>query len=460
VVRSGFTRRRALGTGAAGGAGAAALLAACAPGASTGGPAGSGEGAGSASKTPADVVYMTSWNQERLVTLEEGMTVFRQKFPHIKVTVAPSPGNDQIGALFAAASGPDSLWISGLIGPRLYESGQILDLSGRVRAAKVNLDKDYISSRLERWGSAVYAMPHTVSPHAWYYNKTMLKRGGAKDPWDDLQGNWTWPDLLDMAKKVTKVSGGNDDAWGVELDYVRPWYQNSGFVWTNGGKLIDTSASPTEWRRWKYTFADPRTVEGLQFIYDLVHTHRVAITKEKSAELTKATPNLFSAQRTGMFENSSGQLITQLNAKNIFEWDIAPIPRVKAGGHVGVPLWSGNPTAINKAGKALDQTWELAYQMALDDFQNPFSKARAVTSALVRSLSIPGGFESPPPAHVSVFRSAGIENSGSWDYHPAFSECEKICESELGLAFRQEKSLRQACQDIDAQCNAIMARGA
>ena len=53
----------------------------------------------------------------------------------------------------------------------------------------------------------------------------------------------------------------------------------------------------------------------------------------------------------------------------------------------------------------------------------------------------------------------GIENSGSWDYHPAFSECEKVCEAELALAFRQEKSLRQACLDIDTQCNAILARG-
>ena len=454
-MRGFVTRRRVLGQGVTGGA---LLAGACAPGGGAGTET-AGGGAGSASRAPADVVYMTSWNQERLAVLDQGLAIFKEKQPQIKVTVAPSPGNDQIGALFAAGSGPDSLWISGIIGPRLYESGQVLDLTSRVRAAKLNLDKDFISSKLEKWGPKVFAMPHTVSPHAWYYNKSLLKQAGAKDPWDDLKGNWAWPDMLDMAKRMTKVSGGPDDVWGVEPDYVRPWYQNSGFVWTNDGKLINSSASPTEWRRWKYTFSDPRTLEGLQFIYDLVHTHRVAITKEKAAELVRGTPNLFSAQRTGMFENSSGQLITQLNAKNVFEWDIAPIPRVKAGGKAGVPLWSGNPTAINKDGKALDQTWELALQMALDDFQNVFSKARVVTAALVRSLSIPGGFESPPPAHVSVFRAAGIENSGSWDYHPAFSECEKVCEGELALAFRQEKSLRQACLDIDTQCNAILARG-
>ena len=123
-----------------------------------------------------------------------------------------------------------------------------------------------------------------------------------------------------------------------------------------------------------------------------------------------------------------------------------------------MPLWSGNPTGINKDGKFLDATWDLALQMALDDFQNEFSRARSVTAAQIKSLTIPGGFETPPPAHVSTFRAVGIEHSGSWNYHPAFSEIEQISIAELDKAFRQEKTLRQACLDIDTQGNAILAR--
>jgi len=160
-----------------------------------------------------------------------------------------------------------------------------------------------------------------------------------------------------------------------------------------------------------------------------------------------------------MFEQSSGQLITQINFKNAFDWDVVPIPAAKAGGKKGVPLWSGNPTAINKDAKFLDATWDLALQMALEDFQIEFSKARSVTAAQIKTLSIPGGFESPPPAHVSVFRAVGIENSGSWEYHPAFSEIETMHNAELNKAFKLEKTLRQAALDIDTQANAIMARG-
>ena len=448
------SRRTVLRAGAAlAVSGAGALTAACGGSESAGGQSG-----GSGSKAPASIIYSTTWNQERQDVLNRGMAIFAQKFPHIKVEVLPGQANDKITASLAAGSAPDSLWINGQIGPRLYEAGSLLDLSPRVKAAKINLEKDYISSKLEKWGAKIFGMPHTVSPHAWYYNKALLKQAGAKDPWDDHKGTWTWADQFDMARRVTKVTGGNDDVYGIELDYTNIG-QLGAYVWTNDGRFIDTKAGPTEWRKWKYTFSDPKTLEALQHVYDLVHTHRVLIPRERGTQLQQAGfANLFSSQKTMMFEQSSGQLITQLNAKNSFEWDVAPIPSAKAGGKKGVPLWSGNPTAINKDSKFLDATWDLALQMALDDFQNEFSKARSVTAAQIKSLSIPGGFESPPPAHVSVFRAVGIENSGSWEYHPAFSEIETMHNAELGRAFRQEKTLRQAALDIDTQANAIMTR--
>ena len=59
---------------------------------------------------------------------------------------------------------------------------------------------------------------------------------------------------------------------------------------------------------------------------------------------------------------------------------MAPIPRAKVGGRVGVPLWSGNPTGIWKGSKLRD-AWEWARFKALDDAQNfPFSRGKTVTA--------------------------------------------------------------------------------
>ncbi len=102
-------------------------------------------------KTPADITYATTWTGDSLAVLNQGLDIFRQKYPTITVNVAPQPSRDQTIASFAAGSGPDSLRLTGQIGPRLYEGGQILEISDRIKTARLNLDKDFISSKLEQW---------------------------------------------------------------------------------------------------------------------------------------------------------------------------------------------------------------------------------------------------------------------------------------------------------------------
>ncbi len=435
-------------------AGSAGVLAACG---ATQGSGAAGEQPGGQSAVAGDIVFMTPWSGEQLEIMKEVNNLFSQKFPRIKVNVSPQPSNgyDGVVASFAAGAAPDTLWVAGQYGPRLYESNELIDLTDRFKVAKMDIQKDYISSKLEIWQGKIRGVPETVSPHAWFYNKSMLRQGGGKDPWDDLKGDWTWADLLDSAKRTTK---DGQEQWGLQLNYTSPWYQVGGFIWTNDGKLIDTAPDPGNWRKWRYTFSDPKTVEAYQFVYDLVHTQRVMITKEDATRVTPPGATLFLSGKVWAFEDSSGQLSRPRKEPPAFDWDVAPIPRAKAGGRAGVPLWSGNPTGIWQGSKSLDAAWEWARFKAQDEAQNFFSRGKAVTAALKRSLTIPDGFETPPPAHVSVFRSVKFEDSGSWHYHPRFQEAEQLAARELTAAFLKEKPLRQALQDIDAACNAIMDR--
>jgi multiple sugar transport system substrate-binding protein len=432
---------------------AAGVLTAC------GGTPGSTSAGSEAAKSAVsgEIVYMTPWSGAQLEIMNQVNDLFAQKNPKIKVNVVPQPSNgyDGVVASFAAGSAPDSLWVAGQYGPRLYESGDLIDLTDRFKAAKMNLQEDYISSKLEIWNGKIRGVPETVSPHAWYYNKTMLKQAGGKDPWDDLKGDWTWADLLDSAKRTTK---DGQQQWGINLDYTSPWYQDGGFIWTNGGKLIDTAPDPNNWRKWRYTFSNPQSAEAFQFIYDLLRTYKVMVTNEEAKAATPANTTLWLAGKVWAFENSTGQLTEPRKNPPVFDWDVVAIPRAKAGGKAGVPLWSGNPTGIWQGSKYRDAAWEWAKYKALDEAQDYFSKGKTVTAALKRSLTIPGGFETPPPAHVSVFRAVKFEDSGSWNYHPRFQEAQDVTTRELASAFKQEKSLRQALQDIDTACNAIMDR--
>ncbi len=442
----GMTRRQVMGV--LSGAAATGVLAACGT---------SSSGQPTAANVSGEIVYMTPWSGVQLDIMNEVNAMFAQKNPKIKVNVVPQPSNgyDGVVASFAAGSAPDSLWVAGQYGPRLYDSNELIDLTEHFKVAKMDLQKDYISSKLELWNGKIRGVPETVSPHAWYYNKTMVKQTGGKDPWDDLKGDWTWEHLLDNAKRTTK---DGQDQWGLQVDYTSPWYQDGGFIWTNDGKLIDTAPDPGNWRKWRYTFSSPKSVEAFQFIYDLLNTYKVMASNDDIKRVTPPGSTAFLSGKVWAFENSSGQLSAPRKTPPGFDWDVAPIPRAKAGGRTGVPLWSGNPTGIWQGSKNRDAAWEWAKFKALDDAQNLFSRGKTVTAALKRSLTIPDGFETPPPAHVSVFRAVKFEDSGSWNYHPRFQEAEQLATRELGAAFKKEKSLRQALQDIDTACNAIMDR--
>lgn len=165
-------------------AGSAGVLAACGATQGSGAPQGSGaagEQPGGQSAATGDIVFMTPWAGEQLEIMQQVNNLFSQKFPRIKVNVSPQPSNgyDGVVASFAAGSAPDTLWVAGQYGPRLYESNELIDLTDRFKVAKMDIQRDYISSKLELWQGKIRGVPETVSPHAWFYNKTSPCSGRA-----------------------------------------------------------------------------------------------------------------------------------------------------------------------------------------------------------------------------------------------------------------------------------------
>ena len=125
----GMTRREVLGVFA--GATATGVLAACGTASSGGQPA--------AANVSGEIVYMTPWSGVQLDIMNEVNSLFAQKNAKIKVNVAPQPSNgyDGVVAAFAAGSAPDSLWIAGQYGPRLYDSNELIDLTDHFKVAKM-----------------------------------------------------------------------------------------------------------------------------------------------------------------------------------------------------------------------------------------------------------------------------------------------------------------------------------
>src|SRR6266498_1411930 len=105
--------------------------------------------------------------------------------------------------------------------------------------------------------------------NALYFNKTLLVQKGVKLPTEyDKQGQWTWATLLEVLKGV---SGGQGEmrTWGMNrvesLDLANSW------IYSAGGELYDKDITVSQ-------FTNPKTVEAIQYLVDLVVRHRVVPT--------------------------------------------------------------------------------------------------------------------------------------------------------------------------------------
>ncbi len=133
---SGMTRRTVVLSGLSG---VAAALAGC--GQQTGG---SGEGKPAASLAPADITYQTFFPQQRLDIMEPGFRVFREQHPNIKLNVVfDADHRNKLNTQIAADSAPDTFIHDVWSTAKYVDANAIADLTGRMKADKIDVARDY-----------------------------------------------------------------------------------------------------------------------------------------------------------------------------------------------------------------------------------------------------------------------------------------------------------------------------
>ena len=387
------TRRRWLGAGGAGALGAP-LLAACA------GPGGGAAGSGSEgrSRAPVTLRYM-AWFFQDFSGIDDVVRVFQEGHAGITIEKEHVPSTDfttKQAANFVAGTAADVMWGEGMQFPKFHDNNWTLDLTGRTKADKLNLVKDYALVGVEQWCDQVRALPMQVGPRAFYYNKTLLKSAGAKDPWDDLGGDWTWDDLVRAAQLVTRDTNGDGqlDQWGIQLPYTNLSEGYAMFAWTLGG-------APADYKGMKFTLTTPQFREAAQFVHDLVSRQRLVVTDEETAQLRQAgVRDAFVGGKVAFFLRASPNVGPTLkDVGTSFDWDIAPFPARDAR-RPGVALSSGNPNIGWSGTKAPDEVYAWMRFLAGPETQGSFARTRLYTPALKSAWK---DYEAGPPKHISTF---------------------------------------------------------
>lgn len=122
-------------------------------------------------------------------------------------------------------------------------------------------DKEFSKDRLYenalqfgRYGGRQYALPKELDPELMFVNKSLLQKSGIEIP----KEGWTWKDLYDICKEVTKDTDGDGelDQFGV----VGFNWQHA--VYTNGQQLFDPNGT-------KAKFTEEGVVEAIRYINSL-----------------------------------------------------------------------------------------------------------------------------------------------------------------------------------------------
>jgi ABC-type glycerol-3-phosphate transport system substrate-binding protein len=275
---------------------------------------------------------------------------------------------------------------------KYYDAGLILDLADRVKADGLDLNKDFGLAGLEQYCGKVYMLPFVLSPHGWYYNKTMLKEVGAKDPWDDLNGQWTFDDFRDIALKVTQTGGGK--RWGSKLD-PNVEYQWQPIIDTFGGMATDFKAK-------KYAIDSPQSVDAITMITNWFTKDKIILPPDQSKALTQqGVTSPFAAKLVAMMEDSTGQLTFLAQNVKDFEWDIAP-PLRKSKDIAPIGHTDGDSTAVFAKTKYPDEAYAFAKHLAGPVTQEILAKNKLLTPTL-KSAAASDVYLNSPPKHMSVF---------------------------------------------------------
>jgi len=177
---------------------------------------------------------------------------------------------DKLGVAIAGKSWPDiaPVDISGsAVSIDHIEQGVVEPIDGF-------LDKDEKADFYENaldaytYDDKLYGIPNSITLHSMLLNLDLFEEAGVTPP---ENGEWTYDEFLDAAKKLTfdRDGDGKMDVYGFST-YVMPgYYESWPFFYKNGGSPLNEDMT-------EFTFDSPETVQAIQDLADLKLTEKVA----------------------------------------------------------------------------------------------------------------------------------------------------------------------------------------
>lgn len=436
-----YSRRtvsRQVATGMTGG-----LLAAC--GSPSGGPSAPASPAGRVGPGTT-ITYLGNHNQAEAQLIEPQLLAFQGMFPGAKAELTNlTSGYDQkLQTMLASGTPPDMFRTGGTGWAQLANQGAMAEIGPRIKRDKFDLS-DFIEAAVQQyfWKGKHLGLGSNVGYSLIYYNTAAFRESGVPEPSDDWGKSWSWDEFTESLKRLAKRGAdGEPERYGfTDLgEYHR-------LLVTNGARLTNDEETRT-------LYDTPEGIETWEWMYDLVHGHKVAQNPLTHKDLSPA--NAFIQARAATWVKSTATGTTQLVPQRDLAWNVAPTPR---GPRLRAEKWiygGGSAWWIAAGSAAVDATWELLKHLESPEVGKSFALGGF---APIRSsvLNSPAWLRSDQPPASKRPLVDGLKRLLPFPKLTNWATFSKAIDDEVQALWRGERRGREVAQRIRQATDPLLA---
>jgi multiple sugar transport system substrate-binding protein len=359
---------------------------------------------------------------------------FNKEYPNITVKDQITPYQNYFTKLQTQGRSktlPDVFWMNG---PnfQLYASNGLLE-----PVTKQVDPSNYPSSlnELYSYDGTQYGVPKDFDTIAVYYNKALFDKAGVAYPTD----GWGWDEFHQKAKAISdKLKGEGVYGVAAGLSGGQEMYYNT--ILQAGGSIISKDGT-------KSGYDDPKSIEGLQFVRDLIADGSMPTMSQLSD-----TPQdqWFINGKAAMFWSGTWSNAELLKSNVVDDIAVAPLPKGERQATVIHGL--ANVVAKDSKNKAAAQ----AFQNYLAGKQAALTQAK-MGAANPAFNDTQKAFVDSAPYDLNIFETAATDYSFPYPISKNTAAWNKLENDLLPEAFDGKRPVADVAKELAKKMNAALA---
>ena len=415
-------------------------MAACGGSKDDGGSSDAGDSKKEEKSEGGDTLSISIWDSNQEPGINEILADFTEE-TGIKTKLTVVKWDEYWTMLEAGAQGgslPDVFWMHSNESQRYMSNDMLLDLTDKIADSDLINPANYPEDiwGLYTYDEKYYAVPKDVDTIALWYNKAMFDEAGLAYPTAD----WTWDDVTEAAKKLTKEDG-SQYGLAVRNDNNQAGYYN--LIYDNGGYIINEDKTKSGWD-------DPKTIEAMEVLEGWIKDGVMPPIETMSEN---GEDVLFQSGKAAMVLQGSWMLAAYRDNEYTAEnCDVVELPKSATTGR-RVSVYNGLGWAASANGKNTENAWKLIEYLGSE-------KAQKKQAELGVTMSAYKGTSDAWAKSAEFNLQAYLNMMDDMEIRP-YSKTTVTWENEdneiLKSVYMGEKSMADACKEMADQMNEKLA---